>query len=325
MIDGINLPLYNRALTLASNAIRLSSQLEVQYDSGLEKTAIRTSPDPIVTRFRGGISRPGASISVKGVRLDEILLKILGAFACREVDPTVRVHVSRSVDHGDETFVGAQVVLKGFQELYLPLQEFLLEKVSREWLGERAFIYELADLISDDLVFSGGGGEECEMFIVAVKKQAFRAGKVADRLWIAQFAGTCFAGPALRWYEGLDDATQSDWDLLRRALLARYPPSSSESRISNPGAAPPAAPPPPTHPLSISELSISSPAKIGRIRIHPDNAAAGSYVSKTLNPSGHFLTTSVLAQSLEVQVIPCKGPQNVVLMVGTSIVQYSTL
>lgn len=86
-----------------------------------------------------------------------------------------------------------------------------------------------ADLVSDDLVFTGGG-EECEMFIVAVKKQAFKAGKATDSAWAAQFAGTCFAGAALRWYEALDDATQSDWGLLRRALLARYPPSMSELR-----------------------------------------------------------------------------------------------
>ncbi|KIO28617.1 hypothetical protein M407DRAFT_22203 [Tulasnella calospora MUT 4182] len=172
----------------------------------------------------------------------------------------------------------------------------------------------ISDLISDDLVFTGGGGgEECEMFIVSVKKQAFKAGKATDGTWSAQFAGTCFAGAALRWYDDLDDATQNDWGLLRKALLARYAPSKSESGISI--AAPLPAAPPPTHHLSISELSLSSPAKIGRIRIHPDNAAAGAYVSNVLNPSGHFLSTSVLAQSLEVQIIPCKGPQNVVLMV----------
>lgn len=170
-----------------------------------------------------------------------------------------------------------------------------------------------SDLISDDLIFTGGG-EECEMFIVSVKKQAFRAGKATDNAWSAQFAGTCFAGAALRWYEGLDDVTQNDWGLLRKALLARYPAAKSDSIISTPGSAPPAAAPPPTHPPSISELSLSSPAKLGRIRIYPDNAAAGAYVAKTLNTSGHFLSTSVLAQSLEVQVIPCKGPQNVVLM-----------
>lgn len=88
-----------------------------------------------------------------------------------------------------------------------------------------------ADLISDDLIFTGGG-EECEMFIVSVKKQAFRAGKATDNAWSAQFAGTCFAGAALRWYEGLDDVTQNDWGLLRKALLARYPAAKSDSIIS---------------------------------------------------------------------------------------------
>lgn len=171
----------------------------------------------------------------------------------------------------------------------------------------------VSDLVSDDLVFTGGG-EECEMFIVAVKKQAFKAGKATDSAWAAQFAGTCFAGAALRWYEALDDATQSDWGLLRRALLARYPPSMSELRNTSPGVAPPAAAPPPLQSLSISEPSSNSPAKVGRIRIYPDNAAAGAYVSKMLNPSGHFQSTSVLSQSLEVQVIPCKGPQNVVFL-----------
>lgn len=41
---------------------------------------------------------------------------------------------------------------------------------------------------------------------------------------MADFAGTCFAGPAFLWYEGLDSSVKEDWEALREALLARWPP-----------------------------------------------------------------------------------------------------
>lgn len=42
--------------------------------------------------------------------------------------------------HNHPTFVGTEVVLTHFLETRLPLETFLLEKLSQEWLGVEAFI-----------------------------------------------------------------------------------------------------------------------------------------------------------------------------------------
>ncbi|KAG8895566.1 hypothetical protein FRC00_007290, partial [Tulasnella sp. 408] len=142
--DEISFLLYSRAFTLASNAIRSASYVEVRYNFGrLETTRIETRPGPMVRRFSGGTGYPGASMPVNGARLDEILLNIVDAFTSGKVDPTLLVHVSPSVEHEDPTFLGAQVVLKPFRELCVLLRAFLWGTLSREWRGEKAFIYEL--------------------------------------------------------------------------------------------------------------------------------------------------------------------------------------
>lgn len=75
----------------------------------------------------------------------------------------------------------------------------------------------------EDISFYGREGEPCEGFIRAVRKAAFAAGMIRDDAWMADFASTCLDGPALRYYESLSPDIQSDWRLLRQALLARYP------------------------------------------------------------------------------------------------------
>lgn len=77
--------------------------------------------------------------------------------------------------------------------------------------------------IPQDISFYGREGEPCEGFIRAVRKAAFAAGMIRDDAWMADFASTCLDGPALRYYESLSPDIQSDWRLLRQALLARYP------------------------------------------------------------------------------------------------------
>ena len=39
---------------------------------------------------------------------------------------------------------------------------------------------------------------------------------------MADHASIRFDGEALKWFESLEDETQTDWKRLRRALLARY-------------------------------------------------------------------------------------------------------
>ncbi|KAG8908888.1 hypothetical protein FRC01_007198, partial [Tulasnella sp. 417] len=46
--------------------------------------------------------------------------------------------------------------------------------------------------------------------------------KQTDNRWIADYASIRFDGDALKWFENLEDETQTDWRLLRRALLSHY-------------------------------------------------------------------------------------------------------
>lgn len=70
-------------------------------------------------------------------------------------------------------------------------------------------------------------GHNVEDFILSIRQRAFSLDKQMDYAWTAQYASTCIAGEALRWYESLDQETQGDWGLLRKALLERYPPQKS--------------------------------------------------------------------------------------------------
>ncbi|KAG8951070.1 hypothetical protein FRC00_007448, partial [Tulasnella sp. 408] len=70
--------------------------------------------------------------------------------------------------------------------------------------------------------FTGRSAEEAEDFIIAVKRRAHSKGKHKDDAWIADFVSLCFEKKALRWYESLDEETQKDWKLLKRAILEEY-------------------------------------------------------------------------------------------------------
>ncbi|KAG9041507.1 hypothetical protein FS837_012184, partial [Tulasnella sp. UAMH 9824] len=85
---------------------------------------------------------------------------------------------------------------------------------------------------SEQIAFEGRDGTEAENFIRDVKSRAFKLGKQKDNEWMAAFASICFSGNALRWFESLDDETQSDWKLLRAAILAKYPAGSAGSSAS---------------------------------------------------------------------------------------------
>ncbi|KIO16578.1 hypothetical protein M407DRAFT_33772 [Tulasnella calospora MUT 4182] len=83
--------------------------------------------------------------------------------------------------------------------------------------------------VEDEVVrFTGESADEAEQFIHAVNRRAWAAGKQRDYTWMADFAYACFTKKALRWYEELGEDTQSDWKLLKRAILAKYttPPQS---------------------------------------------------------------------------------------------------
>ncbi|KAG9039869.1 hypothetical protein FS837_000895 [Tulasnella sp. UAMH 9824] len=75
---------------------------------------------------------------------------------------------------------------------------------------------------SDSIVFTGVEGLSCHQLIRAIREHALEAGKQRDDQWMADYASIRFDGEALKWFESLEDDTQSDWKLLRRAILARY-------------------------------------------------------------------------------------------------------
>ncbi|KAG9039868.1 hypothetical protein FS837_000894 [Tulasnella sp. UAMH 9824] len=74
----------------------------------------------------------------------------------------------------------------------------------------------------DDICFTGTDGLTCHQFIRAIREHALEAEKQQDNRWIADYASIRFGGEALKWFETLDDETQIDWKLLRRAILVRY-------------------------------------------------------------------------------------------------------
>ena len=78
---------------------------------------------------------------------------------------------------------------------------------------------------SGRIVFRGLNGTEAEEFVYMVRLRALAVRKVRDKDWMADYAGSCFIGNALRWYGTLEEEIQSDWNRLYRAILQQYPPS----------------------------------------------------------------------------------------------------
>ncbi|KAG8891518.1 hypothetical protein FRC01_014653, partial [Tulasnella sp. 417] len=146
-------------------------------------------------------------------------------------------------------------------------------------------------------------GHNVEDFILSIRQRAFSLDKQMDYAWTAQYASTCIAGEALRWYESLDEETQADWGLLRKALLERYPPQKSPidavdfgrlSALDSPVAThicmplPPAAAPegPIVSPVP-PVIRARSPFRTeGYLRIISPIPSADGYVSHALGPNG---------------------------------------
>ncbi|KAG8928339.1 hypothetical protein FRC01_006094 [Tulasnella sp. 417] len=85
-------------------------------------------------------------------------------------------------------------------------------------------LVHLSGTDSEKPKFRGKDATECEDFIAAILNHAFTQGKQRDDEWVADFAATCLANDALRWWGGLDDSVQGSWKLLRRAILSRFRP-----------------------------------------------------------------------------------------------------
>jgi len=121
---------------------------------------------------------------------------------------------------------------------------------------------------SSDIVFRGSDHQECEDFVLALKRYAFGQGMDRDDEWVARFAATCIAGDAMRFYETLGDDVQHSWKLLRKALLERY--CSSDVHVPAPAAAP-------TTPANSNCLYT------GMIRITVEGQSSSRYLSHAIS------------------------------------------
>ncbi|KAG8980543.1 hypothetical protein FRB90_007652, partial [Tulasnella sp. 427] len=86
---------------------------------------------------------------------------------------------------------------------------------------------------SSEILFTGGEGLSCHQFIRAIRERALEAEKQRDNQWIADYASIRFDGEALKWFESLEDDVQSDWQLLRRAIISRYSEPTYEESTPN--------------------------------------------------------------------------------------------
>ncbi|KAG8925187.1 hypothetical protein FRC01_010572 [Tulasnella sp. 417] len=146
-----------------------------------------------------------------------------------------------------------------------------------------------------ELVFQGIDGAEAESFISSVLRTARTEGKTRDNDWIVDLVSTCMRGEALRWYIDLDEDTQNDWKLLRRAILRQYPPHAqpSASPVQPTVPTPPAAARPPT-PQPAQALNPTY-----RIRVYFDNTRSSFFLST--DDEGYVCLTKNIERAFNVR------------------------
>lgn len=57
----------------------------------------------------------------------------------------------------------------------------------------------------EQISFEGRDGEDVTHFLRDVKRVAIAEGQQRDDQWLIDYAESCLAGPALKWFLGLDD------------------------------------------------------------------------------------------------------------------------
>ncbi|KAG9042592.1 hypothetical protein FS837_010661 [Tulasnella sp. UAMH 9824] len=121
------------------------------------------------------------------------------------------------------------------------------------------------------LVFNGVDGAEAESFISSVQQVARTEGRSRDNEWIVDLVSTCVKGEALRWYVELDEDTQNDWKLLRKAILRQWPSRAEPSAPFLPPTIPiPAAAPQPTSSVSLPQpTEVPKPTRRIRVKLPP--------------------------------------------------------
>lgn len=105
----------------------------------------------------------------------------------------------------------------------------LVQKVSSPLVSDIPSMY-LSKNRNLEFEFDGAEGIQYEEFLQRIRRIAFREGQSRNSPWIADLAALHFSGDALKWYEGLDDSTQQDWNLLKRAVVTKYGNEPDETR-----------------------------------------------------------------------------------------------
>ncbi|KAG8900369.1 hypothetical protein FRC00_013221 [Tulasnella sp. 408] len=78
------------------------------------------------------------------------------------------------------------------------------------------------------ITFGGLPTESSSAFVQSVQRIGFQQGMSKDDVWMAEYAATCFEGPALVWYAALDDEVRESWKKLRVSILVNYLPIFGE-------------------------------------------------------------------------------------------------
>jgi len=159
--------------------------------------------------------------------------------------------------------------------------------------------------MSTDLVFDGNV-QNTEYFIQAIRKRAFAEGKQRDDQWMADLAATCFVEDAFSWFESLDRKVQGSWDLLRPALLSRYPkPETRRESIpdTRDNIPTPAAAPPLPAASTINASPSPEPDPIGRLKFVSETGVSKGWISRSRFYHGACSVTESSSDALLVSYI----------------------
>lgn len=105
----------------------------------------------------------------------------------------------------------------------------LAQKVRSALVSDTRSMY-LSKTENLEFEFSGTEGIQYQDFLQHIRRIAFSEGESRNFAWMADLAALHFSGDAFKWYESLDDDTQQDWNLLRKAVAKKYGSESDEAR-----------------------------------------------------------------------------------------------
>ncbi|KAG8980282.1 hypothetical protein FRB93_009307 [Tulasnella sp. JGI-2019a] len=120
--------------------------------------------------------------------------------------------------------------------------------------------------------FSGGTLEECQNFIISIRKHSLALGQFHNNAWIADYVSCCLVGEAFMWHMQLPPDVGKDWVELQKALIEHY--SRPDSRRF-----PAVALPSEDAPTIIkTSLSIRDDARVGCVSVQSEGLSRPAYI-----------------------------------------------